>query len=198
MGYEITVDEKSNYSGLLSFCLCRNLDGRRTMRSKFYMQILLVVILIIGCATPRMYEGPKLPKDQVATVEGSITAYLGVWFLVNVGTLGLTLWVLPNSYITFNYRTGDWRSFFKYYRGNPPKIEVLLGYNEIYVNLYKEWFIDYCGEPLYHREYGVRLKFNAEAGQKYKVKAPFLWKKGSILRLVDVDSGEVVASERFR
>jgi len=51
------------------------------MKSKFYISILLVVILIFGRATPRMYEGPRLPKDQVATVEGSITAYLGVWFL---------------------------------------------------------------------------------------------------------------------
>jgi len=170
------------------------------MISKFYIPILLVGILIFGCATPRMYEGPKLPKEQVATVEGSITAYLGVWFLVNVGTLGLTLWVLPNSYITFDHWTGDRRSFFnyfKYYRGDPPKIEVLPGYNEIYVILYKEWFIGYGG-PLYHREYAVRLKFNAEAGRKYKAKAPFLWKEGSIVRLVDVDSGEVVASERLR
>ncbi len=172
------------------------------MKGKFYIPILLVVFLIFGCATPRMYEGPRLPKDQVATVKGSITAYLGVFFLVNVGTLGLTLWVLPNSYITFRGTGGrvfkfSYFNYLKYYRGNPPKIEVLPGYNKIYVNLYKEWFVGYFG-PVYHREYGVWLKFNAEAGHKYKAKAPFLWKKGSIVRLVDVDSGEVVASECFR
>jgi len=166
------------------------------MKSKSCIPILLVVISIFGCAAPRMYEGPKLPKEQVATVEGSITAYLGVWFSVNVGTLGLTLWFLPNSYITFG---GTGGSFFKYYRGNPPKIEVLPGYNGIWVILYKEWFLNqYGGPPLYHREYRVRLKFNAETGHKYKVKAPFFWKEGSIVRLVDVDSGEVVASERLR
>ena len=172
------------------------------MKRKFYIPILLVGILIFGCATPRMYEGPKLPKEQVATVEGSITAYLGVWFLVNVGTLGLTLWVLPNSYITFDHWTGDRRSFFnyfKYYRGDPPKIEVLPGYNEVYVILYKEWFLNrWGGEPLYHREYRVGLEFNAEAGHKYKVKAPFLWKKGSHVRIVNTGSGEVMASEPFR
>jgi hypothetical protein len=171
--------------------------GRRIMKSKFYIPIFLVGILIFGCATPRMYEGPKLPKEQVATVEGSITAYLGVCFLVNVGSLGLTLWVLPNSYITFEGAGGSFFDYFKYYRGNPPKIEVLPGYNKIYVNLYKEALIGYFG-PVYHREYRVWLKFKAEAGHKYKAKAPFLWKKGSIVRLIDVDSGEVVASERFR
>jgi hypothetical protein len=176
---------------------CRTPYGRRIMKSKSYIPILLVAVLIFGCTTPRMYEGPRLPKEQIATLEGSKTAYLGVWFLVNIGTLGLTLWVLPNSYITFGYWTGEWSSLFKYYRGTPPKIEVLPGYNNIYVILYKEWFIGYIG-PLYHRQYSVRLNFNAEAGHKYKVKAPCWWKKGSIVRLVDVESGEVVASERFR
>ena len=166
------------------------------MKSKSCIPILLVVISIFGCAAPRMYEGPKLPKEQVATVEGSITAYLGVWFSVNVGTLGLTLWFLPNSYITFG---GTGGSLFKYYRGNPPKIEVLPGYNEVYVILYKEWFLNrWGGEPLYHREYRVGLEFNAEAGHKYKVKAPFLWKKGSHVRIVNTGSGEVMASEPFR
>jgi hypothetical protein len=172
--------------------------GGRIMKSKFYILILLIGILILGCATPRMYEGPRLPKDQVATVEGSITAYLGVWFLATVLTCDLRLLLLwPNSYITFEGAGGSFFDYFKYYRGNPPKIEVLPGYNEIYVNLYKEALIGYLG-PVYHREYRVWLKFNAEAGHKYKVKAPFLWKEGSIVRLVDVDSGEVAASERFR
>jgi len=113
------------------------------MKNKFYILVFLAAMFAFGCATPRMYEGPKLPKDQVGTVEGSLTAYLGVFFLVNVGTLGLTLWVLPNSYITFEgagRRVFEYSFFeyFKYYRGNPPKIEVLPGYNKIYVNLFPE------------------------------------------------------------
>jgi hypothetical protein len=172
-------------------------DGRRIMKSKFYIPILLVVVLIFGCATPRMYEGPKLPKEQVATLEGSTSVYLGVWFLTNVLTCYLRHLFWPDSDVTFAAVSGGRiePNYFKYYGGLPPKIEVLPGHNKVFVLLDKEAFRGMGGEGLYHRHYTVWLEFNAEAGHKYKVKAPYWWKKGSLIRVVDAGSGEVVASE---
>jgi len=166
------------------------------MRSKSYIPILLVVVLIFGCATPRMYEGPKLPKEQVATLKGSTSVYLGVWFLTTLlsGCLRLVFW--PDSYVTFVGASGGRieRNYFKYYHGLPPKIEFLPGDSKVSVLLSKEAFLG-MGNPLYHRHYTVWLEFNAEAGHDYKIKVPYWWKEGSPIRVVDAGSGEVVASE---
>ncbi len=171
------------------------------MKSKLCIPILLVVISIFGCATPRMYEGPKLPKEVVATLEGSTTsAYTGVYFLTNVLTCCLRHLFWPDSYVTFIVVPDGiikrYFSYFKYHRGLPPKIEVLPGYNKVPVLLSKEAFRG--SKPLYYRQYTFWLEFNAEAGHKYKVKAPYWWKKGSFIRVVDVGSEEVVATETIK
>jgi hypothetical protein len=54
----------------MSMITMANLGARTIMKNKFYILVFLVATL---CATPRMYEGPKLPKEQVATLEGSAT-----------------------------------------------------------------------------------------------------------------------------
>lgn len=89
-----------------------------------------------------MYEGPKLSKEQVATLEGSTSAYLGVWFLTNVLSCGLRHVFWPDSYVTFPVVSGGRieRNYFKYYRGLPPKIEVLPGHDKVFVLLDKEAF----------------------------------------------------------
>jgi hypothetical protein len=158
------------------------------MKNKFYILILLVVTLIFGCATPRMYEGPKLLKEQVASIKVSRSHWLyfpptffGVSGIDVLGTEDKEINSLVNKLIT--------------------RIEVLPGFHKVFVQVRKEvWAGSNWTGPmqLYETHQNLYLEFSAEAGHKYKIKVPYWWKKGSLIRVVDVGSGEVVASETIK
>ena len=158
------------------------------MKDKFYILILLVVILISGCATPRMYEGPKLPKEQVAIIKGDHSPKL----------LFAPAIFIRSSYVGFLGTDGNaFKPIYLQPGGYPSKIEVLPGYHKVIVLLHKEAFRGYAG-PIYERNKAISLEFYAEAGHDYLIKVPRWWKEGSPITVVDVGSGEVVASETIK
>ncbi len=158
------------------------------MKDKFYILIFLVTLLTFGCATSRMYEGSKLPKEQVATVKVSRSHWLyfpptffGVSGIDVLGTEDKGINPLINKMIT--------------------RIEVLPGFHKIFVHVRKEvWAGSNWTGPmqLYGSHQNLYLEFNAEAGHEYKIKVPYWWKKGSLVRVVDIGSGELVASETIK
>ncbi len=158
------------------------------MEKRVYVLILLVVTSIFGCATPRMYEGPKLPEEQVASIKVSRSHWLyfpptffGVSGIDVLGTEDKGINPLVNRLIT--------------------KIEVLPGFHKVFVQVRKEvWAGSNWTGPvqLYETHQNLYLEFNAEASHKYKIKVPYWWKKGSLIRVEDVGSGELVASETIR
>ncbi len=78
-----------------------------------------------GCATPRMYEGPNLPKEQVATIKVSRShwlyfppAFFGVSGIDVLSTEDKQINPLVNKLIT--------------------RIEVLPGFHKVFVHVRKE------------------------------------------------------------
>jgi hypothetical protein len=148
----------------------------------------LVAMLVFGCATSRMYQGQKLPEEQVASIKVSRSHWLyfpptffGVSGIDVLGTESKGTNPLVNRLIT--------------------RIEVLPGSHKLLVQVRKEvWAGSNWTGPvqLYEARQSLYLDFNAEAGHKYKIKVPYWWKKGSLIRVVDVGSGELVASETIR
>ncbi|MFL6620069.1 MAG: hypothetical protein ACJ8MH_15805 [Povalibacter sp.] len=43
-----------------------------------YSSILLVVVCLTGCMTQRVYDGPQLPRDEVAIISGDLRFTAGV------------------------------------------------------------------------------------------------------------------------
>ena len=158
------------------------------MKNKLFTLMLFVAMLVFGCATSRMYEGKKLPEEQVASIKMSRSHWLyfpptlfGVSGIDVLGTEGKRTNPLVNRLIT--------------------RIEVLPGSHKLFVQVRKEvWAGSNWTGPvqLYETHQSLYLDFNAEAGHKYKIKVPYWWKKGSLIRVVDVGSGELVASETIR
>ncbi len=158
------------------------------MTNKFYILIFLVAMFAFGCATPRIYEGPKLPKEQVASIKVSRSHWLyfpptffGVSGIDVLGTEDKGINPLVNKLIT--------------------RIEVLPGFHKVFVQVRKEvWAGSNWTGPiqLYETHQNLYLEFNAEAGHEYKIKVPYWWKKGSLVRVVDIGSGELVASETIK
>ncbi len=152
------------------------------MKSKSYVPILLVVILIFGCATPRMYEGQRLPQEQVATVRQKLFHATGMTVLT----------LMYYSDIRFEAIDGRSVNFIERVSG----IEVLPGWHEVIVWVSKRVFlVGYGGDTLdiYKRKQLVRLRFCAKADHKYLVKGSVLWTKH--IKIVDVDSGEQLSIE---
>ena len=158
------------------------------MKSTFYILMFLVGMFVFGCATPKMYEGPKLLKEQVASIKVSRSHWLyfpptffGVSGIDVLGTEDRGINPLVTRLIA--------------------KIEVLPGFHKIFVQVRKEvWAGSNWTGPvqLYETHQNLYLEFNAEAGHKYKIKVSYWWKKGSFIRVEDVGSGELVASEIIR
>jgi hypothetical protein len=156
------------------------------MKNRFYISILLVALLAFGCATPRMYEGPKLPREQIATIKVSRCHWLyfpptffGVSGIDVLGTEDTN--PLINRLIT--------------------RIEVLPGFHKVFIHVRKEVWAgsNWTGlMQLYQSHQNLYLEFSAEAGHEYRIKVPYWWKKGSLIRIVDVGSEEVVASETIK
>ncbi len=154
------------------------------MEKRVYVLILLVVTSIFGCATPRMYEGPKLPEEQVASIKVSRSHWLyfpptffGVSGIDVLGTEDKGINPLVNRLIT--------------------KIEVLPGFHKVFVQVRKEvWAGSNWTGPvqLYETHQNLYLEFNTEAGREYKIKVPYWWRKGSLVRVIDFGSGEVLAT----
>jgi|GEM_PF-3355676 len=156
----------------ITFCSTRNL----------YLLLLLVAMFISGCATPRMYEGEKLPNEQVAIIKQSN----------NVIPL-LLLFMFSGTEINEVNNTRINREMF--FRTS--KVEVLPGLQKVAVIINKSVVgFTYWGDgTIYKDKKFVSLEFNAEAGHEYEIKAPFWWKKSSMVKVVDIPSGFVVASQ---
>jgi hypothetical protein len=166
------------------------------MKNKFYILIFLVAMSAFGCATPRMYEGPKLPKEQVASIKVSRSHY--VYFPPTfIGISGIDVLAIDNENI--QSRAPKLIPDYAYAR-LATRIEVLPGFHTVYVVARKEVAAgSYFGPvQLYNGHQGLRLLFNTEAGREYKIKVPYWWRKGSLIRVVDVGSGEVVTSETIK
>jgi hypothetical protein len=147
-----------------------------------------VAVITFGCATPRMYEGPKLLKEQVASIKVSRSHWL--YFPPTIiGASGIDVLGTEDKRI------------------NPlvcrlvTRIEVLPGFQKLFLQVRKEvWAGSNWTGPiqLYETHQNLCLEFNTEAGREYKIKVPYWWRKGSLIRVVDVGSGEVVASETIK
>lgn len=156
------------------------------MTNKFF--IFLVATYVFGCATSRMYEGPKLPEEQVASIKVSRShwlyfppTFLGVSGIDVLRTESKRTNPLVNRLIT--------------------RIEVLPGSHKLFILVRKEVWAgsNWIGPvQLYENHKCLYLDLDAEAGHKYKIKVPYWWKKGSLIRVVDVSSGELVTSETIR
>jgi hypothetical protein len=166
------------------------------MKNKFYILVFLVATLIFGCATAKMYQGEKLPNEQIAIIKVSRSHY--VYFPPTfIGISGIDVLAIDNERI--QSRAPKLIPDYAYGR-LATRIEVLPGSHTVYVVARKEVGAgSYFGPvQLYNGYQGLRLLFNTEAGREYKIKVPYWWKKGSLIRVVDVGSGEVVASETIR
>ena len=166
------------------------------MKNKFYILILLVATLIFGCATARFYQGEKLPKEQIAIIKVSRSHYIYVPPTF-IGISGIDVLAIDNEGI--QSRAPNLITDYAYGR-LATRIEVLPGFHTVYVVARKEVGAgSYFGPvQLYDGHQGLRLLFKAEAGHEYRIKIPYWWKKGSLIRIVDVGSEEVVASETIK
>lgn len=164
------------------------------MKSKFYILMFSLAMFAFGCATPRMYEGPKLPKEQVAIMKvcRSHWLYFPPTFF---GISGIDVLFIDNEVIK-----SPVPKLIPNYGRLATRIEVLPGFHTLHVVARKEVAAgSYFGPMrLYERYQGLNLSLNAEAGHDYKIKVSYWWKKGSLIRVVDVGSGEVVASETIK
>jgi hypothetical protein len=154
---------------------------------------LILVILTSGCATARMYQGEKLPKEQIAIIKVSRSHY--VYFPPTfIGISGIDVLAIDNESI--QSRAPKLIPDYTYVR-LATRIEVLSGFHTVYIVARKEVGAgSYFGPvDLYKGYQGLSLLFYAEAGHEYRIKVPYWWKKGSLIRIVDVGSEEVVASE---
>lgn len=166
------------------------------MKDKFYILIFLVTLLTFGCATARMYQGEKLPKEQIAIIKVSRSHY--VYFPPTfMGISGIDVLAIDNE--TIQSRVPKLIPDYAYGR-LVTRIEVLPGFHTLYVVARKEVAAgSYFGPlQLYEGNQGLLLLLNAEAGHEYKIKIPYWWKKGSLIRVVDAGSGEMVASETIK
>jgi hypothetical protein len=153
------------------------------MKIRFYTPILLVVILIFGCATPtplRMYQGEKLPKEQVVIITALSTEtrfadlYIGsayVWIIAIDGKS------LVDSF---------WHDLGR------RSVEVLPGWHKVDIRFKRDKFV-FFGRI--HRK--VCFEFSAEAGHKYYIVPD---SKGGLnigrsLFVLDGTTGNIVASE---
>lgn len=156
------------------------------MKNKLFA--FLVAIFVFGCATTRMYEGPKLPEEQVARIKVSRSHWLyfpptfvGVSGIDVLGTESQKTNPLVNRMIT--------------------RIEVLPGSHKLFVLVRKEvWTGSNWTGPiqLYEAYQSLCLDLNAEAGHTYRIKVPYWWKKGSLVRVIDIGTRELVVSEMIR
>jgi len=166
-----------------------NPDGRTVMKNKSYILIFLVVFLTFRCATPRMYEGPPLPKEQVAIIKqkhfhSTYVVPLLIFFNVCYSTCRLV--AIDNGKVNFI--------------GRNTGVEISPGWYRVTVYADKAMYaLSYYSDPLefYSYSHHIYLRFNAEAGHKYLIEAPLWWTKKSYIRIIDDDSGEVVASEQI-
>ncbi len=160
------------------------------MKSKLCIPILLVVISIFGCATPRMYEGPPLPKEQVAVIKQKhfhSTYVVPLLIFFNVCYSACRLVAIDNEEVNFI--------------GRNTGVEISPGWHRVIVYADKAMYgLSYYSDPLefYSYSHHIYLRFNAEAGHKYLIKAPLWWTKKSYIKIIDDDSEEVVASEAIK
>jgi hypothetical protein len=161
-------------------------DWRRIMISKSYIPILLVVFLIFGCATTtpvKMYQGEKLPNEQVAIIvanshDASVFLNYGYVGSVSIGILAIDGKRIDDSFWHDLGRKG---------------VEVLPGLHEILVRFKRDVFF-FFGRV--DRE--VCFEFNAEAGHKYVLESDSKgWKIGRSLFFSDYRTGKIVASVTF-
>lgn len=129
-----------------------------------------------------MYEGEKLPKEQVAIIKQSKS-------MIPL----LLLFVFSGTEINKVNDTRIHREIFS----QKSKVEVLPGLQKTAVIVDKSVVgFTYGGDgTIYKDKKFVSLEFNAEAGHEYEIKAPFWWKKSSMVTVVDIPSGHVVASQ---
>jgi hypothetical protein len=127
-----------------------------------------------------MYEGEKLPKEQVAIIKQS-----------NSVIPLLLLFMFSGTEINeVNNRRINREIFFR-----RSEVEVLPGMQKVAVIVNKSMVAPTDFGNLYQDKKFVCLEFSAEAGHEYKIRAPFWWKKSSMVTVVDILSGHVVASQ---
>jgi hypothetical protein len=166
------------------------------MKNRSYILVFLVAPFIFGCATARMYQGEKLPKEQIAIIKVSRSHY--VYFPPTfIGISGIDVLAIDNESI--QSRAPKLIPDYTYAR-LATRIEVLPGFHTVHVVARKEVAVGgYFGPlQLYDGHQVLRLLFNAEAGHEYRIKVPYWWKRGSLIRIVDVGSEEVIGSETIK
>ncbi len=142
-----------------------------------------------------MYEGPKLPKEQVVSLKVSRShwLYFPPTFL---GVSGIDVLFIDNEPIK-----SPVPKLIPNYGRLATRIEVLPGLHRVSVQVRKEvWTGSNWTGPLqlYEARQNSYLEFNTEAGHEYKIKVPYWWRKGSLIRVVDVGSGGVVVTETIK
>jgi len=137
--------------------------------------VALVLALTVGCVGPRarMYKGPELPKAEVAVLKGH---YVFVYFLLGIYFGGYEIIAVDKE------APGEVGI-----SGLAHKVELLPGWHHILIRRFSNVLAFSPGPPSSDSK-SFELEFNAEAGHEYKIK-----KKGSLLTIVDTQSGEVVA-----
>ncbi len=155
------------------------------MKSKFYISILLVVILIFGCATTtpvKIYQGEKLPKEQVAIItaishDKNISSFPGL----HVGSAYTWILAIDGTRLDDSF----WHDL------GQKSVEVLPGWHKILLRFKREVYL-FFGRV--HRE--VCFEFSAEAGHEYYILPDSKGlKPGRSLFVLDGTTRKIVASE---
>lgn len=134
---------------------------------------LILVILTSGCATSamRVYTGEVLPKEQVAVIEGT-TRFLYLVF----------------GYIYVSVKISQVDDKVPFHPVH--KCEVLPGLHTVVVKVSREgaFLLDF--EPISR---SISFEFNAKTGHHYKIKAGYA--ASTVVNVIDIESGEIVASQ---
>jgi len=142
-----------------------------------------------------MYEGLKLPNEQVASIKVSRSHWL--YFPPTFfGVSGIDVLFIDNEVIK-----SPVPKLIPNYGRLATRIEVLPGFHLLHIVARKEvWTGSNWTGPikLYETHQNLYLEFSTEPGREYKIKVPYWWRKGSLIRVIDVGSGEVVASEAIQ
>ncbi len=162
--------------------LLKSLKGKIMRRQSIIQRLsiwaaLTLVVLTYGCSTTpkRMYAGEALPKEQVATIEGSKN--------------------LKFIYFIYGYWSHRKTVLIREVDGKPlleltNKCEVLPGLHNVVVEVERsEKASSIYGGKHFHVIRKVPLQFNVIAGHKYRIKI----EKDKYLMAVNTHSGEVVA-----
>jgi len=138
--------------------------------------VALSIALTVGCVGPRarMYEGPELPKAEVAVLKGH---YVFVYFLLGIYFGGYEI-------ITVDKEAPGKVGI----SGLAHKVELLPGRHHVQITRFSNFFVATPnGASESRRSY--ELEFNAEPGRQYKIK-----KQGPLFTIVDTQTDAVVAS----